>query len=155
MSLSNFAHRFRLAALVWVAWLASGVLSSCTPQPTNLARDGAGLGTTPFGPAQPGGSTVVGSPGATGSGGTSPGGTGPGGTNESNPNVSGVNGSNMMGVGGPPVGDDDPGADRSVPHQIEHAPAVARQQHVEDLRRRDAEHHPQIDARPHLVLSVQ
>jgi beta-glucosidase len=115
MSPSNFAHRFRLAALVWVAWLASGVLSSCTPQPTNLARDGAGMGSTPFGPAQPGAPSTV---GVSTPGGSTAGSAGTGGTNESGPNISGgVNGPTTMVVGGPPVGDDDPTCSSGYPPQ--------------------------------------
>jgi beta-glucosidase len=104
MPVSNFAHRFRLAALVCAAWIASGVLASCTPQPTNLARDGAGTGATPFAPSQPGA--------AGGSSGSSTPGTnvvaGPGGNNESGPNVAALNGQMSPGMTGPAVGDDDP-----------------------------------------------
>jgi beta-glucosidase len=112
MSVSNLAHRFRLVALVWVAWVASGVLSSCTPQPTNLARNGAGLGATPFG---------AGLPGSAGAAGNIPGSSTPGagaaGTIEGGPNVSGgVNGPTTV-VGGPPVGDDDPTCSSGYPVQ--------------------------------------
>lgn len=115
MSLSNFAHRFGLAALVWAAWLASGVLSSCTPQPTNLARDSAELGATPFVPGQPGSPSTGG--GSTPSG-TGAGGTGPGGTNENLPNITGgVNTPPTTVVNGPPVGDDDPTCASGYPPQ--------------------------------------
>ena len=51
MSASNFARSFRVAILVWIAWLAGGALSACTPHPTNLARDSAELAPGSFGPA--------------------------------------------------------------------------------------------------------
>ena len=114
MSASTLA-RFRVAILVWIAWLSGGALSACTPHPTNLARDGAG--TAPgFGPS--GGS--AGSSGANGV----PGGVGatPGLNNEGAPNVTGgLGGAMTPGMSGMPVGDDDPSCSTGYPPQEDRA----------------------------------
>jgi beta-glucosidase len=132
MSVFHITRNLRVATLIWVAWLASGVLSSCTPQPTNLVRDENAA--IPFGQAgasQSPGNNVV--PGATGGGGSN------GGTLEGGPNVSGGlnTGMNPGMSGGPPVGDDDPTCSSGYPPQED--PAFTRMKTLPDT-------HPDADA---------
>src|SRR5262245_11048523 len=86
MFVPNLVHRFRLASLVCLVWLVGGALSSCTPQPTNLSRNGADTGTTPFGVQPAGGSMGGGTTNVVGGTGSN---NVPGGTNEGNQNISG------------------------------------------------------------------
>ena len=73
MSVSNFAHRFRLATLLWAACLAAAVLPGCTPQPTNLERDDDVSGIPSFGQA---GASQTGNSAGAGSGAVNSSGTG-------------------------------------------------------------------------------
>lgn len=113
MSVSYLVHRLRLASLVCLAWLVGAALPSCTPHPTNLATDNAGLGASPFGMQPSTGSTGSTTPGST----TVVGGNGA--TNEGGPNLSGgLSGGSMMGGGSAaPVGDDDPTCSTGSPPQ--------------------------------------
>ena len=113
MSVSNFAHRFRLATLLWAACLAAAVLPGCTPQPTNLQRDGdVSGGITSFGQA---GASATG--GTAGAGGNVLNPSGAGGSSEGQNVVGGLNGQGGTPGGGVQLGNDDASCSTGFPPQ--------------------------------------